>query len=170
MKKGCNALVVKLNKYIDDELPASERQNIEKHLESCHECRQTLSELQLTDKMIKTAQSLPEIQVDVERSWKAFESRLNLSPTFQQQLERIWSQFKSRFKKPIVWMPAALAAATVGLLLFLLPMQKVQVPVMISQVESVSVNSQTGQVWVMQTAMSGQPLIWITPMVENEVG
>jgi hypothetical protein len=64
-------------------------------------------------------------------------------------------------------MPAALAAATVGLLLFLLPMQKVQVPVMISQVESVSV---TGQVWVMQTAMSGQPLIWITPMVENEVG
>ena len=170
MKKGCKALVIKLNKYIDDELPASERQNIEKHLESCHECRQTLSELQLTDKMIKTAQSLPEIQVDVERSWQAFESRLNLSSTFQQQLERIWSQFKAWFKKPIVWMPAAFATATVGLLLFLLPMQKVQVPVMISQVESVSVNSQTGQVWVMQTAMSGQPLIWITPMVENEVG
>ncbi len=41
---------------------------------------------------------------------------------------------------------------------------------MISQVESVSVNSQTGQVWVMQTAMSEQPLIWITPIVENEVG
>lgn len=170
MKKGCKALVIKLNKYIDNELPASERQNIEKHLESCHECRQTLSELQLTDKMIKTAQSLPEIQVDVERSWEAFESRLNSSPAFQQQLERIWSQFKARFKKPIVWMPAALATAAVGLLLFLLPMQKVQVPVMISQVESVSVNSQTGQVWVMQTAMSGQPLIWITPMVENEVG
>jgi anti-sigma factor RsiW len=50
MKKGCKALVIKLNKYIDDELPASERQDIEKHLESCHECRQTLSELQLTDK------------------------------------------------------------------------------------------------------------------------
>ena len=170
MKKGCKALVVKLNKYIDDELPASERQRIEKHLESCHECRQTLNELQLTDKMIKTAQSLPEIQVDVERSWQAFESRLNLSPTFQQQLERIWSQFKARFKKPIIWMPAALATAAVSLLLFLLPMQKVQVPVMISQVESVSVNSQTGQVWVMQTAMSGQPLVWITKMVDNEVG
>ena len=68
MKKGCKALVIKLNKYIDDELQASERQNIEKHLESCHECRQTLCELQLTDKIIKTAQSLPEIQVDVERS------------------------------------------------------------------------------------------------------
>jgi len=101
-----------------------------------------------------------EPDVDLSGVWEEIESQLDFRPS-------IWKRLKEGIGRPVVWIPTAFAATAAVLLILLLPMPKKQMPIMVSQVESVY--SQTGQVMVMQTASSGQPLIWILPKPEKEI-
>ena len=101
-----------------------------------------------------------EPDVDLSGVWEEIESQLDFRPS-------VWKRLKEGIGRPVVWIPTAFAATAAALLIFLLPMPKKQMPMTVSQIESVY--SQTGQVMVMQTASSGQPLIWILPRPEKEV-
>jgi len=162
MKNECQDLGPRLSAYLDGELPHIERQEVEKHLETCRGCRHFADELEETGSIIKDAlPSGPEPKVDLSGVWEEIEARVNFGPS-------VWQRLKGQIGRPIIWLPTAVATAAVVLLAFVLPFHTVQPPVEISSVESVY--SRTGQVMVLQTAKSGQPLIWILPQVQKEVG
>lgn len=151
-----------LTAYLDGELPEKEHKEVEAHLKSCESCRALARELQETTDILKSAYATKaEPPVDLTGVWEEIEARVKFGPSLWQ---RVW-QF---FERPIVWLPAAsVAAAAILLVLLLYPVHK-QVPIQISQVESVY--SSSGQVMVLQTARQGNPLIWILPGPGKEGG
>jgi len=160
MKKECEDLAPMLSAYLDGELPDEDRKKVEKHLQACNACRLLVSELAATGSLVKDTFSrevLPE--VDLTGVWEEIEAQAFSRPP-------LWHMIKSMVGRPVVWLPAAVASAAAAALVFVLPMPKEQAPMAISRVESVS--SHTGQVMMLQTASTGQPLIWILPAPDKE--
>jgi len=161
MADKCENIELLLSGYVDNELSEEQHQKVTQHLASCPDCREVVQDLEDTNQLLHFAFSEEkEPDVDLSGVWEEIESQLDFKPS-------IWERLKLRIGRPVVWIPAAFAATAAALLIFLLPMPKKQMPIMVSQVESVY--SQTGQVMVMQTASSGQPLIWILPKPEKEI-
>lgn len=160
MKKECEDLGPMLSAYLDGELPDEDRKKVEKHLQACHACRQLVSELEMTGSLVKDTLSreVPP-EPDLTGVWENIETQVFSRPP-------LWHRIKSVVGKPVVWLPAAVASAAAAALVFVLPMPGDQAPTAISRVESVS--SQTGQVMMLQTASTGQPLIWILPAPDKE--
>ena len=162
MKSDCEHFGLQLSAYLDGELPEKERNEVEKHLETCRSCEQLVSELDEAGDVIKAALSPNSDQgVDLTGVWEEIETRAGFGPT-------IWQRIKSLVDRPVVWFPAAAATAAIALLIFVMPAEKTQEPVKLSRVESVY--SQTGQVMLLQTAKSRRPIIWVLPKVQKEVG
>ena len=160
IKKECEDLVPMLSAYLDGELSDKDRKKVDRHLETCHTCRQLLSELELTGSLVKNTLS-HEVAPDVDLTgvWEKIETQVFSRPS-------VWHRIKSVVRRPVVWFPAAVAAAAAAALMFILPIPREQAPMAISQVESVS--SHTGQVMMLQTASTGQPIIWILPAPNKE--
>lgn len=160
MKKECEDLGPMLSAYLDGELPDEDRKKVEKHLQTCHACRQLVSELEMTGSLVKDTLSreVPP-EPDLTGVWENIETQVFPQPP-------LWQKIKSLVGRPVVWVPAAVASAAAAALVFVLPMSREQTPMAISRVESVS--SQTGQVMMLQTASTGQPLIWILPAPDKE--
>jgi len=160
MKKECEDLAPMLSAYLDGELSDEDRKKVEKHLQTCHSCRQLVSELELTGSLVKDTLSreVPP-EPDLTGVWENIETQVCPQPS-------LWQKIKSLVGRPVVWLPAAVASAAAASLVFVLPMPREQAPMAISQVESVS--SQTGQVMMLQTASTGRPLIWILPASDKE--
>ena len=160
MKKECEDLVPMLSAYLDGELPDEDRKKVEKHLQACHACRQLVSELEMTGSLVKytLSREVPP-EVNLTGVWEEIEAQVFAQPP-------VWQRIKSVVRRPVVWFPAAVASAAAAALVFVLPMSREQAPMAISRVESVS--SQTGQVMMLQTALTGQPLIWILPAPDKE--
>ncbi|MBU4426495.1 MAG: zf-HC2 domain-containing protein [Desulfobacterales bacterium] len=155
MEKTCESLGPRLSAYLDGELAEEERRKVKKHLETCQACRELVHELEETGTILKSAlSSASESEVDLTGVWEEIEERTHFGPS-------LWQRMKKLVGKPVVWLPATVATAAVALLLFILPILKVQVPIELSRVESVY--SRTGRVMVLQTPESGRPLIWILP-------
>ena len=160
MKKECEDLApMLLSAYLDGELPDGDRKKVDKHLQTCHACQQLVSELELTGSLVKDTLSreVPP-EPDLTGVWEEIEAQMFAQPP-------VWQRIKSVVRRPVVWLPAAVASAAAALV-FILPMPREQAPMAISRVESVS--SQTGQVMMLQTASTGQPLIWILPAPDKE--
>ena len=161
MKKECENLGPRLSAYLDGELSEEEQEKVKRHLETCYVCRQLISEPEETGGILKTALSPgPEPEVDLTGVWEEIQERAHFGPT-------IWQRIKKLFWKPSVWLPVSVATAAAVLLVFMFPMKRAQAPMELSRVESVY--SRTGQVMLLQTAKSGQPLIWILPEAKKEV-
>jgi len=162
MKNECKDLGPWLSAHLDGELPEEERQEVENHLATCQVCKQLADELEETGSIIKDALPPgPVPGVDLSGVWEEIEAQANFGPT-------VWQRLKSQIERPVIWLPTAVATAAVVLLAFVLPFHRVHAPVEMSSVESVY--SRTGQVMVLQTAKTGQPVIWILPEIQKEVG
>lgn len=162
MKTDCKDLGPQLSAYLDGELPERERQELERHLKTCLSCRQLVRELAEAGDVIKTAYSgAAEHGVDLGGVWKTIEKQADFGPT-------LWQRLRALVDRPVVWLPAAAAAAAVGLLIFVTPAQKTDEASRPSRVESVY--SRTGQVMLLQTANSRSPIIWVLPKAQKEVG
>ena len=155
MKKKCEDMAPLISAYLDGEGSETDRHEAEKHLEECENCQKFARELNITGQFIKEA-----LLENVESEWR---------PDFDcegtgAQID-IWGTIRERVKrlieKPIVWMPAAVAAAAMVLMLFSLPFENSKAPVEVSKVESVF--SRSGKVMILQTGKTGQPIIWILP-------
>ena len=159
MEKTCENLGPRLSAYLDGELSEGEQKDLKKHLETCQTCRELVHELEEAGTILKnTLSSVSESEVDLTGVWEEIEEHTHFGPS-------LWQRMKKLVGEPVVWLPAtvATAAAAAALLLFMLPILKVQVPMELSRVESVY--SRTGRVMVLQTPESGRPLIWILPEV-----
>jgi len=162
MKIQCETFGPRLSAYLDGELPDKERQEVQEHLKTCETCQQLARELQETASILKdTHTPSAEPQVDLTGVWEEIEARVDFGPT-------IWRRMMKRVWKPVIWVPAVVAAASVALLVLIRPVPQEQVPMELSRVESVY--SQTGSVMVLQTAKKGQPLVWILPEAGKGVG
>ena len=166
MNKECICISGRLSAYSDRELPEKECREVKKHLEICPECRLILDELEKTGAVIKTALSYDEADIDFSGIWERIESNEDFRPSLWQRIIRFSC-------KPVVWMPSVFAGAAACLLICFMPNfhsgPDSQTPMQASRVESVY--SSTGQqVMVMQTAISGSPLIWILPGADKEAG
>jgi len=151
----------RINACIDGELDEKDRQDVEQHLESCPSCRQLRFELEQVGDMIKDGLSPDTVpDIDLTGVWENIQSQIKFGPS-------VWQRLKELIGKPAVWLPTAVATAAVAMLVFLLPIPKQQPQMAQSRVESVY--SRSGQVMVMETAKSSQPLIWILPEAEKEV-
>jgi anti-sigma factor RsiW len=159
MKMDCDNLGPKLSAYLDGELPDKERLELEHHLEGCSRCQSSLEELRQTGDVLKSAHSETVGQVNLEGVWEEIEKSVpSCAPA---RLERFRSLIHFR-----VWAPA-LGAAVAALLVFVLwPGHQSEQVTQLSRVESVYASN--GQVMVLQTPESGQPLIWILPSPEKE--
>lgn len=149
-----------LTAYIDSEISADKQLEIDTHLHSCHHCRQYMRDLQETDVLVRESISFempPE--VDLAGVWEAMVKNVVFRTSWLQRLKD-WAS------RPIVWLPAVVAAGATAALVFVLPLPQQQSIGQISRVESVS--SRAGQVMVFQTAESSQPLIWIMPENKKE--
>jgi anti-sigma factor RsiW len=155
MKIQCETFGPRLSAYLDGELADKERQEVQEHLKTCEKCQQLVREMKETAGILKDMRTQSaESQVDLTGVWEEIEARVDFGPT-------IWQRMRKRVWKPVVWVPAVVAAASVALLVLIRPVPQEQVPMELSRVESVY--SQTGSVMVLQTATRGQPLIWILP-------
>ena len=165
MNKECIYISGNLSAYSDNELPKEKYREIKKHLETCTECKVILNELEKTGATIKTAFSCDDADIDFSGIWEKIESNTDFRPSLWQRIIR----FRC---KPVVWMPAVFAGAAACLLICFMPNFHAgpdsRTPMQASRVESVY--SSTGQVMVMQTAKSGNPLIWILPGADKEAG
>jgi predicted anti-sigma-YlaC factor YlaD len=162
MDKECENFGPLLSAYLDAELSYEERDELEKHLETCETCSQFLRELRETEEITKKALS-PEFEppVDLSGVWEEIEARIDFGPS-------IWKRMKKSVVKPVVWLPGAVATGAVVLLIILFPLRSEHPPMELSRVESVY--SATGQVMVLQTPGFGRPLIWILPGSIKEGG
>lgn len=155
MEEICENLGPRLSAYLDGELSEKEREEIKRHLETCQACQELAQELAETAAFLKNAHTpASDLGVDLTGVWEEIEERAYFGPS-------LWQRIKKLVDKPVVWVPATFATAAVALLVFMLPVLKQQVPMELSQVESVY--SRTGNVMILKTAESGRPLIWILP-------
>lgn len=183
--KHCEKLEQKISAYLDGELSDAEYDEIEAHLDSCAGCQEYYRELESAQNILRQNVSfeLPP-GVDKDRMWRNIESQITIpQPSF-------WERLKKKVVMPAVWVPAAVASAAVAMLFFISPVSKEMSPIQTASVEppvqedpvSVeptpmeqavqlsrieSVSSQSGQVMVLQTASTGQPIIWIIPTKEE---
>ena len=162
MKIQCETFGPQLSAYLDGELADKERQEVQEHLKICEKCQQLVREMEETTGILKDMRTQSaEPQVDLTGVWEEIEARVDFGPT-------IWQRIRKRVWKPVIWVPAVVAAASVALLVLIRPMPQEQLPMELSRVESVY--SQTGSVMVLQTAKRGQPLVWILPETGKGVG
>ena len=161
MKLNCRDIKDQLTAFADGELDSSQSQAMQAHLDECSECSQEVKEHHALKAKLKKTFHLPADAVDLDSVWENIESQLQFKPPFLQR-------FREMCAKPVVWMPSAVATAAIALLVFFVIQPQKQDSPMVSQVESVAVNSSSDQVWVLQTANSGQPLIWIQTTTEND--
>lgn len=162
MKTECEDLGPRLSALLDGELPEAERLDVEAHLKTCETCQQLARELGEIVVFLKdTPAPRDQAEVDLTGVWEEIESQLDFGPT-------IWQRIKMLIGKPVLWVPAAVAAASVAMVVFMRPVPQEQIPGGLSRVESVY--SQTGSVMVLQTAKRGQPLVWILPEAGKGVG
>ncbi len=167
MKTSCESIENMLAAFMDDELADNERQRVEAHLKTCAACRELLAELKETNELVMSAADYSDQAVDFEKMWENIQSEVNLSPSFSDRIVDLWRHFKERFKlPPAVWIPSTVGAMAVVLMIILLPMHTNNPPPLVSSVEEVSAGS--GQVVMLQTAASGQPLIWYQPETTSE--
>ena len=74
--KDCKSVVPMLSAYLDGELLNDDHVKVEKHLQTCHLCRQLVSELELTGSFAKDTLSREAPPVpDLAREWKEIEAR-----------------------------------------------------------------------------------------------
>lgn len=154
MTSICKDLTDKFSAYLDKELPEEEMRQVEAHLKDCPFCQQKLQELKSASELVSTALST-QPAVDFDEAWEHIEKEIRCHPTIRQYL-------RAFFTRPGYWIPAG-AAGAVGavaiLLVVCLPIYNTEAPAKVSRVESVS--SKTGNVMVLQTAKTSQPIIWI---------
>jgi len=165
VKNECIYISGRLSAYSDKEVSEEKRREVEIHLETCRKCRTKLGELEKAGTAVKTALSCDEADIDFSGIWEKIESNTDFRPSLWQRIIRFAG-------KPVVWMPAVFAGAAACLLICFMPNfhsgPDRQTPMQAGLVESVY--SSTGQVMVMQTAISGSPLIWILPGADKEAG
>jgi anti-sigma factor RsiW len=165
----CDTCQERLSAYLDHELDQALEREVAAHLESCADCAREFQQLQQLGGLLGDLSACAdEPALDVEALIrKTRPVRVVQAPTFKERL----LEFISR---PWTWGPAmALAAATV-LVFLALPPRTPHGPeyaalqpasAASSAVESVSSD---GGVLMLQTAQSGQPLIWILPEQDKE--
>ncbi len=161
IKKSCEFCLDRLSAFMDKELPPDLEARVRDHLESCPECAQKLQELKRLNSLLGDVTACAEQPVlDIEAMIrKTRPSRVHV-PGFGEKALGFLT-------RPWTWVPAAVIAAA-ALVIMLVPVQTPPGPdhgPLVSSVESVSSDS---QIIMMQTAGSGQPLIWITPQKHEE--
>ena len=162
MKKQCENFGPLLSAYLVGELHHKEHRMVREHLKTCNECRQLAHDLEETGDMVKSVlSSEPLPDVDFDGIWGEIETQVLFGPPFRQKIIK-------GIVRPAVWLPASLVTAAVAILVFMVPVVREQAPTKLSRVESVY--SSTGQVMVLQTATSSQPLIWILPEAGKGAG
>ncbi len=68
MKRECESMQAQLSGYVDHELSVSEREELEKHLETCAECRDELRQLTL----VSQAASRLSVKAVPDEVWDTF--------------------------------------------------------------------------------------------------
>lgn len=161
MNATCQIPIDKIESFADGDLCGHEARLIEQHLEACEHCKGILEEHYAIKSAIRGGfeHFIPDSETPGE--WEAIVSQLDFRPS-------LWQRIIERIQKPSIWIPAfaATAAAVIISIIFIMPNS--HAPAMASQVESVSVSSASEQVWVLQTAQTGQPLIWIQSETKTE--
>lgn len=165
MKLDCQDIKEQLTAFADGELDTSQSQAIQAHLDKCPDCAQEIEIHHAVKGNLRKTFSLPEGVLDFDKIWKNIEAGLDCKPP-------LWQRIKQMLLRPVVWMPSAAATAAIALLIFFITQAQQMGTPMVSQVESVTVSSSSEQVWVLQTADSGQPLIWIqtSSEIKKEAG
>jgi anti-sigma factor RsiW len=161
MKLNCQGIKDQLTAFADGELDKSQSQAIQAHLDECPACAKEVEAHHALKGNLKKTFSLPEGAVNFNGVWENIEAELDFKPPF-------WLRIRQMLARPVVWVPSAVATAAVALLIFFITLPKETGAPMVSQVESVTVTSSSEQVWVLQTADSGQPLIWIQTSSETK--
>jgi anti-sigma factor RsiW len=81
MKKECEDLGPRLSAYLDGELPDEDRKKVDKHLQICHACRQLVSELEMTDSLVKDTLSCElSPEPDLTGVWEEIEAQVFSRP------------------------------------------------------------------------------------------
>lgn len=140
----------KLLAYLHGELDDAEIANIEAHLEKCWHCQNQIKTFQEASSLISHTLS-SEPQMDYNKIWRNIEAEACPKSPIRNWLATF-------FHRPLFWAPAVVAATL--MLTLLVPGSKDTPELSVATlVESVSATS--GNVMILQTAKSGQPVIWI---------
>ncbi len=161
IKDNCEFCLDRLSAFMDKELDQALEARIRDHLNSCPECAEKLHELNRLNFLLgDVAKCAEQPALDVE-------AMVRKSRPYQVHTPGFGEKVLGFLTRPWTWVPAAAIAAAI-VLVMLLPVQTPPGPdhgPLVSSVESVSSDS---QVIMMQTAGTGQPLIWITPQKHKE--
>ncbi|BBO88013.1 anti-sigma factor family protein [Desulfosarcina ovata] len=166
MNMSCESIENMLAAFIDNELSENDKQRVGAHLKTCTACRELLAELKETNELIMSAADYSDQAIDFDKMWENIQAQVDFLPTFSDRLRGRWEQFKERLKLPAVWIPSAIGAVAAVLVIIFLPMHIGKKPTLVSSVEEV--NAGSGQVLMLKTAASGQPLIWYQPEKTSE--
>ena len=151
MKLPCDISLDRLEAYADGELDAHEAQTVESHLSACNACRTVVN----AHRALRAAvgEVFEELTPSFEKpdEWQAIAAQLQYQPS-------LWQRVRERFGSPMIWLPSAAAATAVAAIIFFTIRADHPLPTVlqVSKVESVSVSSPAEQVWIFQTAQSGQ--------------
>lgn len=168
---SCESCQESLSAYLDHELDQALEREVATHLESCAACAGQFQELQQLGGLLGDLSACAEEPaLDVEALIR--KTRPVCVPKASSLKDRLL-EFISR---PWTWGPAMGLAAAAVLVLLALPSREPRGPeyaalqpaaphAVTSAVESVSSD---GGVLMLQTAQSGQPLIWILPEQDKE--
>ena len=100
----CSELEMKLNEYVDGELPEDDRRLIDEHLETCLSCRREIKEIR---SLVEQARRLPADIEPARALWPAVESRIaGASATGSEP----WARRPRSWARPGLWAPLAAAA------------------------------------------------------------
>lgn len=167
----CDTCQERLSAYLDHELDQTLEREVAAHLESCVSCAAQFQDLrQLGGLLGELSACAEQPALDVEALIRTTRPvRVPKVPSLKDRL----LEFVSR---PWTWGPAMGLAAAAVLVLLALPSREPRGPehaalqhaaphAVTSAVESVSSD---GGVLMLQTAQSGQPLIWILPEQDKE--
>ncbi len=157
----CNKRRRQFTAYLDNELPEADKNQIEKHLETCAACRQELRQLKKSAEMLSAALAEP-AAIDFDQAWQAIEGHIQSRPS-------LWQRLRTYLSRPRIWVPAgAVGVVTAGLLIvaFCWPVFHSPPLARVSRVASVS--SKTGNVMVLQSENTQEPIIWIMESTPKE--
>lgn len=162
MKDECSNSAPLISRYLDGECTPEEAEKVESHLETCSACMELKKELESVISL--TASAFPREEsrdVNWDAMWNNIEKEAFPGPS-------IWQKIAEAFRQPVIWFPAAAISAAVAALLFLniYPQATQQTVTPLCHVESVSTGS--GQVMILKTARTGQPIIWIMPVSRKD--
>lgn len=107
-----------LQAYLDGEVSRDQKKQIMKHLETCHQCRASIAELQSLHSFCEKALEAKPAAVDTDKAWAKFEN--NLQPSNSQKRKEYgevktvkgWSALKTKTKRLLI--SGAVAAAMFG--------------------------------------------------------